>query len=541
MTDGRRRLRWYLALVVGVILAYAMIYDWAMAAIEGRPRDLIHSIGIVIETFTTTGFGSDAPWDSAGLQVLMIAMQLTGVSVIFLALPLFVAPWVEERLRTTVQTAVDLDGHVVLCELSSRGETLIDELDSWAREYVVVEPNRDRAATLQERGITVIHGDPESTEALRGACVGTAEAVVADGSDDRNASIVLSVRELDDDVRVVAFAEDPDMANYLDYAGADEVFSPHRLLGESLANRVRTAISAELGDTVEIGTDFELVELSIRPGSEIEGVRLAESGIRERTGANVVGLWRGGEFESPPDPAGPLDRGTIVLVAGSEPQLEALKQLTTADERGLARGHVIVVGHDEVGSTVRQTLAASEVSVTVIDYEAGPEVDVVGDPTNEEALIDAGIERADTLILALSDDTATMLATLVAVELNPDVEIIARAEEAESIGKVYRAGADYVLALGTVSGRMTASTLLDEEVISPDIQIEVVRTTAPELEGQSLGAADIRSRTGCTVVAIERNGTVVTDLDPGEVIGSGDTLIVAGTDEAINRFNALAQ
>ena len=542
MADQRRRLLTYVGLVTVIVLGYTLVYNWGMTAFENRPKGLLHSLEIVVQTFTTTGYGEDAPWASAEMKLLMVAMQFTGVFMIFLALPLFVAPWVEERLQTTIPTSIDdVTGHVVLCELTARGEALIDELESWDREYVVIEPDRDRAATLREQEIRVIHGDPESTKTLRNAAVPSADTVVADAADERNASIVLAAREVSDAVRIVAFAENPQMTDYLTYAGADEVFTPHHLLGESLANRVQTAITTELGETVEIGTDFELVELAIQDGCPVDSIELKESGIRERTGANVIGIWRDGEFESPPNPDARLDSDTILLVAGSEPQLESLKQLVMAEDRGRGRRSVVIAGHGEVGSTVLHSLAKGRIESTVIDKHDDPRVDVVGDASRAETLEAAGVESAETLILTLGEDNVTMLATLVARELNPDLEILARAEEAESISKVYRAGADYVLALATVSGRMIASVVLDEEVMSPDIQIQVVRTAAPELVGDSLDGASIRARTGCTVVAVERTGDVLTDLDPGMVIETDDTLVVAGTDEAINQFNEIAQ
>lgn len=52
-------------------------------------------------------------------------------------------------------------------------------------------------------------------------------------------------------------------------------------------------------------------------------------------------------------------------------------------------------------------------------------------------------------------------------ELNPRIEIITRANEHENVSKLYRAGADYVLSLAAVSGRMLASIVLDEELLSP--------------------------------------------------------------------------
>ncbi|MDZ7702036.1 MAG: NAD(P)-binding protein [Halobacteriales archaeon] len=151
---------------------------------------------VVIETFTTTGYGEDAPWVSTQMQSLMVLMQLTGVFVIFLTLPLFVAPWVEGHLSTSLPTAADLEGHVVIGEFSTRGENLIEELETWDRAYVVVVSDRELAETLQERGLSIVYGDPESTETLAAAGVERADAVVADAGDDRNASIVLSAREV---------------------------------------------------------------------------------------------------------------------------------------------------------------------------------------------------------------------------------------------------------------------------------------------------------------------------------------------------------
>ncbi len=176
---------------------------------------------------------------------------------------------------------------------------------------------------------------------------------------------------------------------------------------------------------------------------------------------------------------------------------------------------------------------------TVLDQTDEPGVDVVGDATEPDDLRHAGVGAARTVILALSEDTDTEFATLVIRDLNPDVEIIARAEESENVQKMYRAGADYVLALSTVSGRMLASTILeDEDVISMDQQVEVIRVAANGLGNTTIGEADVRSRTGCTVVAIERDGAVITDLGPGVTIEPTDKLVIAGTDDGVTRFKS---
>jgi Trk K+ transport system NAD-binding subunit len=474
------------------------------------------------------------------MNVLVIVMDLTGVLLIFMALPALAFPLLEDILSTTVPKAVNngLDNHVVICSYTPRAEALIAELDSWGVDYVIVEPDRDRATELYENEYQVIHEDPESVTGLEQAALTSARALVADVSDQIDASIVLTAQEVAEDVPIISVVEDPDRRPYHRLAGADEVLSPRPLLGESLASKVTTSVTADLGEAVEIGDDLEIAELPIHRGSRLVGTTLADSGIREQAGANVIGAWFHGEFETPPSPDATLTNGTVLLVTGREDQLERLKELTLSEVRRFTRGKTVVIGYGQVGRTITNALDTANLPYTVIDLEAMDDVDIVGNAIEPETLQEAGIDSARSAILALPDDTTAEFATLVIRDTSPQTEIIARAEETESVQKMYRAGADYVLSLATVSGRMIASTILeDEDVLSLDQQVEVVRTQAPTLVGQTVGDAFVRSKTGCTVVSVERDGTVITDVGPDFRIESGDELVIAGTDDGIRRFN----
>ena len=353
-------------------------------------------------------------------------------------------------------------------------------------------------------------------------------------------SIVLTAREMADDITVVSVVKDPERERYHRLAGADIVLSPRPLLGQSLASKVTGAVTADLDDAVEIGEAFEIAELAVQRGSRLAGSTLADSGIRERTGANVIGAWFEGEFRSSVGPDETLTDGTVLLVSGESDQLSELRSLVRSPVRRVERGKVAVVGYGEVGRTIADVLGRAGVEHTVIDLEDREDVDVVGDAAEPETLERADIEDARSAVLALPDDTVAEFATLVIDDLSPGTEVVARVESAQNVTKMYRAGADYVLALSTVTGRMVASALLEEQVLTPDLQVELVRTSAPGLDGMSLAAADLRSETGCTVVAAERNGNLKTDVGPEFVVDADDTLIVAGTDDGIDRFRELA-
>jgi Trk K+ transport system NAD-binding subunit len=541
MDTWKRRTLLYLAGLVTVMLGFAVTYQYGMTTFEDRPRTFLESLQIVVETFTTTGFGSDAGWSTPEMNLFVIVMDLTGVVLIFLALPVMVFPLFEQALTTTVPTTLpdSVRDHVVICTYTQRADPLIGELESENVSYVLIVPDKDRATDLYEEGYDVIHEDPDTERGLQRANLQQARALVADVSDQKDASIVLGARDIADDVKLVSIVEEPDSVRYHELAGADTVLTPRSIVGETLANKVTTGLTTDLGDAIEIGEHFDVVEFPIRSGSELVGSTLADSGLRERAGVNVIGAWFDGEFESPPSPDAVLDTGTVLLVTGEEESLQRTKELTLGKSRAFGRGEIVVVGYGEVGGTVVSALDDADLPYTVVDRKDKDGVDVVGEATDRDVLSAAGVESARSVILAMPDDTTTEFATLVIRDLNESIEVICRANEVESTKKMYRAGADYVLSLATVTGRMVASELLAEDVMAMNTQIEVIRTRAPSLVGKTLEEALVRSRTGCTVVAIERDGTLQTNVGPDTEIEVGDELVIAGTDEGTNRFKEL--
>jgi Trk K+ transport system NAD-binding subunit len=535
----RRRALGYLVVLSVAIMITAGGYQIGMRVYEGRPRTYLHSLQFAVEMFTTTGFGGDAPWESAEMQAYITVADLLGMALLVGALPVFVGPVVENTLSTTPPSKLetDLTDHVVICSDTTRADALTEELKTNDIPYVIVEPDLQRAEELDEAGEPVIRADPESAEGLDAARLSSARALFADQSDQVDASIVLTAKELTDDVPVISVVESPEAKRYHRLAGADTVLSPRQLLGNSLAAKVTAAGRTGMVDAVEIGDSLQLAEVSIRRDSRFAGMTLAESGIGEQSGANVIGVWARGEFIAAPPPDAELIDGSILLVSGRTDQLERLAEMTQASVRGFAAGQTVVIGYGQVGKAVSAELEEAGVPHEVIDQNGADGVDVVGDATDPETLLDAGVEGADTVILALPDDTTTEFVTLVVRDLAPDTQILARVEQQADVSKTYRAGADYVLSLARVTGRMSASRLLENrDVVSPEQQVNVVRKQAGELAGTTIAEANIRDRTNCTVIAIDRDGNTVSDIGPDTPIQAGDTLVIIGADEAINRF-----
>jgi Trk K+ transport system NAD-binding subunit len=541
MNKWQRRTVYYTAVLTSLILGYAVVYNWGMVTLEGAEGvsgTYLHALQVVVETFTTTGFGSDAPWETRFMNVLVILMDTTGTLLIFLALPVLLFPALEDVLSTTVPKSVEgRSDHVVVATYSPRAESLIDELEARDVGYVLVEPDPERATALHEDGYDVIEADPETIDGLAGADLADARAIVADVTDRVDTSIVLTAREISESVRVVSVVEDPERTGYHELAGADEVLSPRPLLGQRLAEVTSAGVTTELGGSVELGEDFELAELLVHQGSSLVGTTLAGSGLRERTGVNVIGAWFRGEFRSPVSPDTTLEPGMGLLVTGRQDQLARLDEFGESTVRDYATAGVVVIGHGEVGKAVTRHLDEAGQPYTVFDRANKPGVDVIGNAADTDALEASGVGDARAVILAIPDDTDAEFATLVMRDAHPDLDIAARTEDVETVRKMYRAGANYVLSLAQVTGRMAAAAVLSEtDVVPATTQVEILETAAPALAGRTLAGADVRERTGCTVVAVERDGEVFTDLGPDFRIEAGDELVVAGTEDGTAAF-----
>ena len=538
--NTRQTARRYVIVLLSSILAFTVLYSVGMQVFENEPRSLLRSLQVVMQTLTTIGYGGDAPWETTPMLVLVLTMQTATLLLVFSAFPAVVVPWIEESLATAPPSSLEgLSDHVVVCRSTTHTETLINELIARDVPYVIVEPDRERAATLFGRDRDVVHGDPTSMETLKGVDVGEARALISDADDEVDLNIIATVEEVAPEVSVYSIATAEEYVTYHELAGADRAFLPRKLLGHGLANKVRNTVQTELDGSVTVGEDFEIAEINVARGSELDGERLTEDAD---AATNVIGVWSGGRFFTPPFDGVTLDDQAVLLVVGRRVRLESIARSAGSAVSRYGRGRVLVAGSGVVGRIVSDALDNDGIEQTVLDVENGSYVDVIGDATDEEALRDAGVADARTVVLALDDDSVTLLAAFVIEKLAPDVEVVARANDGESVPKLYRAGVDYVLALSSVAGRLLATAVLDaDREIALDEQIRVVRREPGALAGSTLEETALRERTGCSVVAIEhRDGRVSADLRGWTDIDEHDHLVVAGTDEALRRLDEVS-
>lgn len=212
--------------------------------------------------------------------------------------------------------------------------------------------------------------------------------------------------------------------------------------------------------------------------------------------------------------------------------------------------HIIVCGAGTTGIHVVEELIHSHIPFCTIDTNEqrllelaerfGPDKFpyVVGDAADDEALKDAGIERAQGVVAALHEDKDNLFVTITASALNPQARIVAKATEVNSRGKMIRAGAKAVVSPTQIGGLRLASEAIRPTVVEfldlmlrdpkKNLRIEEVAIpTVSTLIGTQLKDTNIRRETRVLVIAVRMpDGRYEYNPVPEFELEAGATLIV---------------
>jgi voltage-gated potassium channel len=234
------------------------------------------------------------------------------------------------------------------------------------------------------------------------------------------------------------------------------------------------------------------------------------------------------------------------------PWIEA--QLHAAAPRVLdaeVHDHVIIARYDEIARGLIDTLAHRRVPYVVIEpdpaeaaalHRAG--VRVVCGPIDARRTYEVVRFDRARLLLANTDDATNANITLTAREVDPRVEIIATALDADAVDVLELAGANRAIALRRHLGEHLASRVsvgnIRSHVVGHYRELVIaefpIRHTL--IAGKTLAESHIRSRTGVTVPAIAKRGTLLAGL-PDTVLREDCIGVAVGNAEQLAALDVL--
>lgn len=248
------------------------------------------------------------------------------------------------------------------------------------------------------------------------------------------------------------------------------------------------------------------------------------------------------------------------------------------------KNHVIVAGFGLNGRNISRVLSASDIPFVVL--EINPETVkiekkrgvpiIYGDASKESVLEHVNIMTACSLVVAISDASATRRIVELARRRSPSVYILARTRYTSEVNPLYSLGADdvipeefetsieiisrvlhrYFIPVGEIEKHISEIRKDGYEMFRniqqkyavfpelkqhlPDIEIETIRIEASSpLAGKTLAEVGFRKKYGVTVLAIQRGRQTITNPSGDTQLSAQDIVVLIGTRDSISGVSSL--
>ena len=250
-----------------------------------------------------------------------------------------------------------------------------------------------------------------------------------------------------------------------------------------------------------------------------------------------------------------LGQGAKIFIEGELRELLGRKKL----EKKIASltDHYIICGFGRIGEVLCGELAEENIPFVVIERDLD-KFDILekvqylylkGDATDDDILLQAGLNAAKGIATVVANDSDNVFITLTAKGLRPDIFVLSRASDAKNETKLIRAGASRVVCPFNMGGLRMAQILkkptvvdfLDSTMMSGALGLKLEEATVmpgSQLVGKSIVNSHLRRDFGVMIVAIKKlSNSMVFNPGPDAIIEAGDVIVSVGKQEDMARMS----
>lgn len=306
-------------------LGYVLIDDWPV----------MDALYMTVITLTTVGYGEIRDISNTG-RLFTIFLIIMGVGFYLYVVSYIIQFLVEGRIREVLgrrrleKQINRLKNHYIVCGYGRIGRVLCRYLVQKYLDVVVIEKNLDRIPIIDEDGVLYIIGDATEEATMIRAGIDRAKGLLTVlATDAANVFLVLTARQHNPDVFIVARAEMNATKNTLLAAGADKVISPYDLGARRMAHAILrpTVIHFLELAFADDQTDIQLEEFTVGSKSTLAGVKLMDSNIRQDLNLIIISIKKSdGSMIFNPAADYLITQGDIVIAVGENRNLMKLER-----------------------------------------------------------------------------------------------------------------------------------------------------------------------------------------------------------------------
>jgi voltage-gated potassium channel len=275
-------------LALWFVLFFLAVGTTGYAVIDGY--SVIDAFYMTVITISTVGFGEVNVLSSTG-RVFTIFLIMSGVGSIAFAAGAFTEILIERAanphswIKAMEKRIERLENHVIICGFGRVGAAAAEYFKKNGTDFVVIERSEEHESRLSEMDILFLFGDGTREEVLLKAGIKKASGVLAVlDSDPDNLFAVLSARELNPILKIIARIDNPTSEKRMLRAGADSVISPYVAAGkrvaESFIGKRELPLQGAAVDAGSLGPEWQEVGGTSFPAGRTVGELCDSNNIR---------------------------------------------------------------------------------------------------------------------------------------------------------------------------------------------------------------------------------------------------------------------
>ena len=303
-------------------------------AIEGW--EILDAFYMTVITMGTVGYNEVHEISKTG-RLFTVLLIFFGVGFFVYLAGVVVQFMVEGRMRAILgrrrlDKKIDqLNNHYIVCGYGRIGRVLCKNLQRKPLDLVVIEKDRELIPVMDEEKVLYVCGDVSDEANLIKAGIKRAKGLVAVlATDADNVFLVLTARQLNPDIHIVARACRAESKSKLRAAGANNVESPYEMGGVSMAQRILRPTVTNFLDLAFTYSrkDIQMEEIPVSSSSALSNVMLKDSGIRQKFNLIIIAIKKSDDsmlfnpsFETL------IKAGDTVIAVGEEANLKKLEDI----------------------------------------------------------------------------------------------------------------------------------------------------------------------------------------------------------------------
>ncbi len=297
---------------------------------------IFDAVYMTVITISTVGYGEVHEISRIG-QIFTVFLVFAGVGFCIYVAGSVVQFMVEGQIRTILgrrrlDKKIDrLKNHYIICGYGRIGSVLCKNITRKPIDLVVIEKNQNISHIMDEDGVLYITGNAADEKILIRAGIKRAKSLIAVlATDIDNVFLVLTARQLNPDLYIIARASHEEAKSKLQAAGANKVESPYEIGAISMAQRIlHPTVTNFLDQAFDYKRkDIHMEEMFVSASSNLVNVILKDSGIRQNYNLIIIAIKKSdGSMLFNPSFESVIKAGDTLIAVGEDANLQKLAQI----------------------------------------------------------------------------------------------------------------------------------------------------------------------------------------------------------------------